>query len=413
MKYSIDSGTFPKRLSLFGLYLFSLSIPVSFVPAEFAIAIIFIGWLLEGMLNRHWQYYPSRLYFVLLFYIGWNIIASSISPRPLHSLLALADNEWPMTIMLFMVFIVDERAILQRIVRLWLMTASVAALYGIWQSFSGVEIVHHAALGPMGSYFRAVGFNGFFLTFAGFQMTVFFIALSLAFQAHITGRWRYFFAACVSCLAVLGTFARSIWLSFVVAVPLFGLMKGKRIGGVVTAAFVCALLLCIVFVPSIRDRAYSAVVPSENQTRLNLWRTSVNMAKDFPVTGIGEDNFDYYFEKYKVQGFYDATSHPHNDYLTVLVSSGIPGLIAFIAIWVIVLRYGFDAMKKNFHPFLRELALGGTLAIIGFMVGGLFQNYYGTFANCWGWWFVTGLVLTSRRLSSDDERPGQSRTIGA
>lgn len=403
MKFSVAPKSLPRKLGHFGLYLFAFSIPISFVPAELAIAITFIGWVLEGIVNKHWQYYPSRLHLVILFYLAWNVVASGISPRPLHSLLALADNEWPMSIMVLMVFIVEDVAMLKRVVHLWLVTASIAALYGIWQTFSGVEVIHRASLGSMGSYFRAVGFNGFFLTFAGFEMTVFFIALCLAFQSEIKARWRYFFVIVVSSLAVLGSFARSIWLSFVVAVPVFGLAKGKRLGSMVTLGFVCALLLCLIFVPSIRDRALSTVMPSENQTRLNLWRTSVNMAKDFPITGFGEDNFDYYFERYKVEGFYDTASHPHNDYLTVLVSSGIPGLTAFVAVWIIIINIGFRTRQRTTQTFLRELALGGTLAIIGFMVGGFFQNYYGTFANCWGWWFMAGLVLTSHRLASEQK----------
>jgi hypothetical protein len=47
---SIDyRATFPTALSRFGLYLFAFSIPISFVPAEFAIGIALVGWLGEGL----------------------------------------------------------------------------------------------------------------------------------------------------------------------------------------------------------------------------------------------------------------------------------------------------------------------------------------------------------------------------
>jgi O-antigen ligase len=128
------------------------------------------------------------------------------------------------------------------------------------------------------------------------------------------------------------------------------------------------------------------------------------MSKDSPLIGIGEDNFDFYFDQYKVQGFYDVTVHPHNDYLTILVSSGIPGLIAFVSIWLVTIQKGFNTQKYSSNPFLKELALGSTLAIIGFMVGGLFQNYYGTFANCWGWWLMAGFTMASDRLRTKKEK---------
>ena len=152
-------ASFPKAMSRFGLYLFAFSIPISFVPCEFAIGITFIGWLLEGIFNKQWQYYPTKLFIPLSFYIGWNIIASSISPRPWHSLWALADNEWPMFIMLFMYFVVVDIKVLKRILHLWLFSASVSALYGIWQSFSGYQLHRHDALVSDGQLFPCSWFQ--------------------------------------------------------------------------------------------------------------------------------------------------------------------------------------------------------------------------------------------------------------
>ncbi len=394
---------FLRKLTRYGLYIFALSIPISFVPAEFGIVIAFIGWFLEGIINKRWQYYPSKLFIPLLFYIVWNILASGISPRPMHSLAALVDNEWPMFIMLLMFSTIDDIDVVKRMLHLWLFTASIAAAYGIWQTFTGIQFHRSGAMSPMGNYFRATGFNGFYLTFAGFMMSVFLIGLCISFHAG-NHRWKYMLAAVLSFTAVLGTFARSIWLSFAVAIPVFGFMKGKRIGSIVTTGFLVIVLFCLIFIPAIRERAFSIVIPSENQTRLNLWRTTVNISMDYPLTGIGEDNFDYYFEKYKVEGYYDATGHPHNDYLNVLVNSGIPGLAAFLSIWIIIIWIGFKTVKNSKDPFLRELSLGSTLAIIGFMVGGVFQNYYGTFANCWGWWFMAGLTMTSYRIYQKENK---------
>jgi O-antigen ligase len=391
--------TFPKAMSRFGLYLFAFSIPVSFVPAEFAIVIAFIGWILEGILNKNWQYYSTKLYIPLAFYISWNILASILSPRPAHSLFALIDNEWPMFIMLLMVSVIDDVKVLKKILHLWLFSASISAVYGIWQMFSGYQLHRPGLLAPMGNYFRAVGFNGFYLTFAGFIMSVFLVSICISSQSGmLKSRWKYIFVALVSFIAVIGTFARSIWLSFAVVIPIFGFVKGKRLGSFVAATFLVIVVLCLIFVPAIRDRAYSSAVPSENQTRLNLWRTSINMLKDSPVLGIGEDNFDYYFDRYKVEGYYDVTGHPHNDYLTILVSSGFPGLFAFLSIWFVIIQAGLKTQRSASNPFLKELAFGSVLAIIAFMVGGLFQNYYGTFMNCWGWWFMAGLTMTSHRL---------------
>lgn len=390
--------TIPNCLNRYGLYIFAFTIPISFIPAQLGVALAFLGWVLEGVINRRWQIYKSNVFIPIALYLTWKLITASLSINPMHSVWCVVDNEWQMLLMLMMLFSITELKTLKRILHLWLITSAIDAIYAIWQTFSGYQLHRADLLTPMGDYFRAVGFYGFYLTFAGFVMTVFIISLCLSVQNHTKYRWLYIITGILSFLAILGTFARSIWLSIIVAIPIFGFMKGKKVGSIIAALLIIVILSSLIFIPTIRERAFSIISLEENQTRLNLWRTSINIVKDFPIIGVGEDNFTTYFDKYKVEGFYDTSVHPHNDYLNILVSAGIPGFIFFLAIWFVILKNGFIVYRKSKNHFLRELSLGSALAIIAFMVGSIFQNYYGTYANCWGWWFIAGLLMSSFRL---------------
>jgi O-antigen ligase len=135
-----------------------------------------------------------------------------------------------------------------------------------------------------------------------------------------------------------------------------------------------------------------------NETRINLWKTTARISSDFRIVGIGEDNFDYYFEKYKVPGYYDTTAHPHNDYLNVLMNSGVPGLIFFLSMWGMVLRSGILTWRYGKNGLAKGIALGGTLSMAGLLVGALFQDYYGTFVNCLEWWFIVGLIFAAMNI---------------
>jgi len=106
----------------------------------------------------------------------------------------------------------------------------------------------------------------------------------------------------------------------------------------ITGALVLALVAGMLFVPEVSQRAGSILDVQENENRLNLWTSAWNMFLDHPVLGIGQDNWDYHFEKYRVEGWYDTIAHTHNDYLNVLTSSGIPGLVAFVGMWAVALR---------------------------------------------------------------------------
>jgi O-antigen ligase len=381
--------------------LFAVSLPISHVPAQFGIGFALIGWIIEGLYRRNWRFVWHPFLGFLAFYIGWNMISAVCSPRPLHSLNAVGDNEWPLLIMLMMFWTIDDRKLMKRMVVLYLATSSLAMLYAIWQTFAGIELYRHLTLDWLGGYYRAVGFYGFYLTFAAFAMTVFFLSLSIALEVK-TNRLAGLMLAAVSLFAIVGSFARSIWLSLALGIPIIGFLKNRKLGIIVCSALLLVGLIGIAAVPTIRTRAESILDLSQNQTRLNLWKTSLNIAKDRLILGGGEDNFDYFFPLYRVNGDYDTTVHPHNDYLTVLVASGIPGLLAFLGMWVTALRSGLKTWRESSDAELKAISLGSSFSLIGFLVGSFFQNYYGTFANCLGWWFMVGLILSSCRLATEE-----------
>lgn len=397
------SDDFPKLLTRAGIFLFALSLPVSHVPAQFGIGIAIIGWLLEGALRKRWRMVWHPFLGVLLFYIGWNILAAALSIRPGHSLAAVVDNEWPALIMLMMFWTIDDAKFLKTIVAAYLLTAGIAMVYAVWQTFGGVEFYRGMALDWIGGYYRAVGFYGFYLTFAAFAMTVFFLAAAFTLEVK-NFRLLHLLLTLVSFGAIIGSFARSVWLALAAGIPLFGFLKDKKIGFGMSVFAVVLVTGAILVEPTIRYRIESILDVTQNQTRLNLWKTSLNIFSAHPFLGVGEDNFDAVFDQYRVEGYYDTTVHPHNDYLTVLVSSGLPGLLAFLGMWGVALRAGLRGWKLAQEPELRAILLGGTFSLFGLLVAAFFQNYYGSFINCLGWWFVVGLVLTADRLMESNKQ---------
>jgi putative inorganic carbon (hco3(-)) transporter len=396
----MTTQSIPRTISRFGLFLFAFSIPVSHVPAQFAIGIAFFGWLGDGILNKHWSVRWHPLFWPLLAYLGWNLIASVASERPLHSLGALVDNEWPAMIMLMLFWIVDDETLLVRIIHVFLVASSAAIIYSLWQTVAGYEFYRGRHLDFMGyGFYRSVGFYGFYLTFAAFAMTVFFFASSFSLERK---KWHTTLLSGLSFLAVLGTFARSMWLSFLAAIPLFAFTRGRKTGILVTITLLLIIGGGVLTVPALRYRVESIIEPGQNETRLNLWKTALRVAEHNPLLGVGEDNWDLVFERYRVEGFYDTTVHPHNDYLTVLVASGVPGLLMFLAMWWIAMVRGFKAALGSKSPGIRAAALGATFSLMGLLIGAMFQNYYGTFINCLGWWFVIGILLAAEKLGDRD-----------
>jgi O-antigen ligase len=394
----------PKSLSRAGILLFAFSLPVSHVPAQFGIGIAFLGWLLEGILHQRWQFVWHPFLGVLAFYVGWNLVSAAVSIRPAHSLAAVADNEWPALLMLMMFWTIDDAKFLSTVITTFFLTAGIAMLYALWQVFGGVEFYRNMTLDWIGGYYRAVGFYSFYLTFAAFALTVFFFAAAFALEVKKL-RVMHLLLALLSFGAIIGSFARSVWLALAAGIPLFGFLKNRTLGIGITAFAIVLVASAVLIEPTIRYRAESILDVSQNQTRLNLWKTSLNIFVAHPFLGVGEDNFDAVFDRYKVEGYYDTTVHPHNDYLSVLVASGLPGLLAFLGMWAIALREGLKGWKQASDPQLRAILLGGIFSLFGLLIAAFFQNYYGSFINCLGWWFVVGLVLTAKKLEQRNSLP--------
>ena len=85
--------------------------------------------------------------------------------------------------------------------------------------------------------------------------------------------------------------------------------------------------------------------------RLDIWKTSINIFKSYPLTGIGYDNFYLAYHKGKyykivfitdkngnqkaIKRYFHIVDNPHNVYLHVLVSTGILGFIPYMLLLLI------------------------------------------------------------------------------
>lgn len=103
-------------------------------------------------------------------------------------------------------------------------------------------------------------------------------------------------------------------------------------------ASVCVLLVCfsgiMVFNSAFSNRIIKTVTnPKIDTGRGIIYDTSMNIIKDYPLTGIGKGNLIHKYEQYNTHKaennrvFY----HTHQIVLEMMVESGILGLIAFLA----------------------------------------------------------------------------------
>jgi len=181
-------------------------------------------------------------------------------------------------------------------------------------------------------------------------------------------RWLYLGATALLALGVVLTFSRGAWLLGLPAGLLLVLALHSRRGRrVVVIAVLCGLALLI---PLSRVPRFAALADLSSGTsflRVQLWRSAWQMVRDHPLTGVGPDNFLYYYGDYILPGAEVDRwlSHPHNIVLDFWLRLGIAGLPLLVLFAWASVRSAIKALEgcSSGHAYALGL-LGGMAAML-------------------------------------------------
>jgi putative inorganic carbon (HCO3(-)) transporter len=173
----------------------------------------------------------------------------------------------------------------------------------------------------------------------------------------------------VACLIVTaGTVllmqSRGAWAAFAVAtlaVPLWA-TRSRRLSGAVA---VIGLGLALAFGPRVWQLVQRPSAPpaigSAVLMRLELWSKALMCIRDFPLTGMGMNIFRTRMpELYPVfvNPHDQDVAHAHNNLLQEALDVGIPGLVAYVGIWIGVVTVLVRVYRHGAEAIHRTIALG-------------------------------------------------------
>lgn len=232
--------------------------------------------------------------------------------------------------------------------------------------------------------------------FTGINGTGTVLLVTLALSIVYIWRWKSTGKrlAGVATLAVpftgmLLTFSRGAYLGFVGTMCTL-LFRSKK-------AVAIFLLFCIVmggvllcFFPTERARLMSSFSFAENDSRMAIWRTALNMAKDNPLLGVGAGMFAYRFDYYRPANYPASKSLAHNLELQVLAEFGAPALLVFLALLGLVLWRNYQLIKAFPEKMLYRAVLA---ALVGYLIhnqvdGTMVGFEVGTF-----FWVLVGFIV--------------------
>jgi len=119
------------------------------------------------------------------------------------------------------------------------------------------------------------------------------------------------------------------------------------------------------------------------ESRLEIWSRAIYGIQDFPFTGMGMNTFrkvlPVLYPLFTISSEFDIV-HAHNEFLQAALDLGIPGLVAFIALYIVAFWMLADVWRVTCHSQLitdhwslvtRSLTLGLGGGLLAHLLYGL------------------------------------------
>ncbi len=219
---------------------------------------------------------------------------------------------------------------------------------------------------------------------------VFPLAAALALAARGPRRRWGIAVALLTGAGLFVSFSRGSWLGTAAALWGIVLLVGDRRW---LLGWALASLAAAVALPLTNLERFTSLftLTRSSATRLNLWRSSLAMLRDHLWTGVGPDQFLYYYREVYIRPEAAAEpnlSHPHNLILDAWLRLGPLAVPYFLGLLVLGLRKAWRALGRD-----RALALGLLGAWTALVVHGMVDNFYFTVELAYAFWWLLALSL--------------------
>jgi putative inorganic carbon (hco3(-)) transporter len=220
-------------------------------------------------------------------------------------------------------------------------------------------------------------------------------------------RWFHAIGSIFFVIAIISSSSRGAMMGLAAAIFVIWWRSTKRVVGLVAVAVIGLSVIAVI--PADNWERFQNMGSSEDatsQSRLTLWTSAVRMLNEYPITGVGPNNFTYI----NVQHYHSELAEvQHNVFLQAGSELGYPGLLLLLgmmaAYFVNQKKVREQLVKSNLkESYLYGLSHGLDICMIGFMVNGFFITvlYYPFF------WML--LILSTSLKKAVEIRTKQEET---
>ena len=367
---------------------------------EICSVIAIVLWLVRVTVQRRFAIEIDRPTAVALGgFILFNVASCFWSIEPLSSGKAVFSKLFQ-NVLLFMICLDVFRTPKQfrNIISLLFFSVGLIALDGLYQKFTGVDLLRRQPL-VGGPRFVSASFKNP-NNLAGWIMLVFYPVLIILFDKKYFRFTAVRKAVCAAFLILLFiclmlTDARAAWISFFCGACIFSTIlvtcfqsKNRLLSFIL---ILCVVGLIWTSTPLFfKERVFSLFDPQTNAERIKLWHKALIIIKEFNFVGSGINTFAQATRQVSFAG--TGYAYPHNFMLHMAAEIGIPGLVSFLIFLGIYFKKSVTAVCRHHDPLLA----GFFTSIAVFLLHSFFDtNIYSLQLTVLFWIF---LGLSSARM---------------
>lgn len=294
---------------------------------------------------------------------------------------------------------IRTKADLNSLLTVLLASATLVALYGVLQAFTGVEI-RREWLDVENNPDVAVRVFSVFgnpNTLAEYLVLLCPIGVGMFWHTKDMKKKVVFGGAIAMMLiCIVLTMSRGGWVGIAMAALIFVLLVDKRL-----LLFAIPLLLgALIFLPqTIINRILSIgnLADSSTAYRFQIWDITGDVIRDHAIAGVGFGHLPYkqVFETYiRTMPIF----HAHNSFIQTIAEIGYAGFMIFISMLFMIIKYPYTKLVKQPKDEKRDLYLkyvgaGFVSGLIGVFTHGMFENVLYLPKIIFTFWTVVAMVI--------------------
>ena len=297
--------------------------------------------------------------------------------------------------------IVDTEKNLKNLLYIFIISATFASIYGLYQyafgdlysqawldknMFEDIKMrVYSTFENPnvFGEYLLLVIpiIAGLLFTEKGFKRKIFLISM-----------------LGINMLALVLTFSRGCWLGILFAIAILAVVIDRRF---ILLGIFLLLIAPFILPESIINRFTSIGNMNDTSTsyRVAIWMGTIAMLKDYWFSGIGLGitSFNKVYPIYAYSG--TTAQHSHNLYLQIMVENGIMGLIMFIGIMYYFYKETVISICKKKNILLVSIISG----MFGFLIQSMTDHTWYNYRIVLMFWMVLAFGISLAKLNQEEK----------